>query len=132
MELVNCPRCRRVFTKIKCPVCPNCEKEEEEIFQEVKAYLYENSGIGIVDLSEATGTSIKKIQSYIKDGRIQMSEGSFLLRCSMCGVDIVEGNYCNKCTIKVHNELIDAKNSMKNANSTIRDDANHGFHNKRI
>ena len=82
MQASNCPRCGRLFTKIRSPVCPACEKAEEKGFEALRTYIDENPGCSLAELSEATNTPAKRILQYIRDGRLEISKGmaSCLLR----------------------------------------------------
>ena len=106
MQVINCPRCRKLFTKIKSPVCPACEKLEEEQFQELRKYVEENPMANVSQASEETGVSAKRILRYIREGRLIVPEGMKLeIRCTQCGAPITEGNFCDSCSKKMIENL---------------------------
>ena len=106
MEVVNCPKCRRLFTKIISPVCPQCEKLEEEQFQVLRTFIEDEPCANINEISRATGITTKRILAYIREGRIQVSEGLMgELKCRQCGEPIYEGNFCDSCTSKMAKNL---------------------------
>jgi flagellar operon protein (TIGR03826 family) len=108
VEVVNCPRCGKVFTRIKNPICPACEKEEELIFQSVKEYIDEHSESTLSELSEGTGVSPKKILRYIREGRLEISSGMRGdVRCEVCGGPVSHGRYCDACKIKMNQNITD-------------------------
>lgn len=102
MESRNCPKCGRLFTYIKDPLCPECMKAEEETFQKVRAYLKEFPGNSIAQVSRDTGVSPRKINKYLRDGRLEVTEGlSDFLTCMNCGKPITTGKFCRDCSSKL-------------------------------
>ena len=106
MEVTNCPRCGKIFTKIKSQLCPICEREEEKTFQNLKEFMDENARCTLGELSEATGVSAKKILRYIREGRLEISKGmQGDVRCEICNRPINIGHYCDSCRIKVSQNI---------------------------
>ncbi len=102
METKNCPKCGRLFTYVKNSICPDCLKEEEETFQRVRAYLKEFPGQSISQVSEATGVPPRKISKYLRDGRLEVTDGlSGFLTCMNCGKPIHTGKFCRECSTKL-------------------------------
>lgn len=106
MEARNCPRCGRVFYYIKSPVCPECEKKEEEAFNVVREYLNENPKHTIAEITRDTKVSTKLINKFLREGRLEITEGlnGFLL-CMNCNKPIMTGKYCNDCASKFSKKL---------------------------
>ena len=107
MEMVNCPKCGKVFNRTSAsPICKACEKLEEEIFESVRKYLEDNPNCSMAALAEATDVSPKKILRYIREGRIEISnDGGIDLRCAQCGKPIKKGRYCDQCVISINQEV---------------------------
>ena len=109
MTPTNCPRCRKLFNKIRSSVCPACEKIEEEQFDVLRRFLQDNPKSSITEASEASEVPPKRILRYIREGRLVVPEGSPLeLRCAQCGVNIYEGIYCSSCSKKMAGNLAGA------------------------
>jgi flagellar operon protein (TIGR03826 family) len=107
MTATNCPRCGRVFTKIKSPVCPACVKEDDKVFEVVREYVKENPDQSINEVSEQTEVPVKRIIQYIRDGRLEVSSGiSADVGCAQCGKPIVSGRYCSKCALNIKTDLL--------------------------
>ncbi len=104
MHIVNCIRCKQTFAMTNQPICPDCIQKEEEQFEEVKAFLDENRGATIEEIIEATEVPIKRIQKWLKDGRLEGIQGSGL-KCAKCGVPITKGKYCPSCAKKLESDL---------------------------
>ena len=111
MEIINCARCRKVFTQIKSPLCPACEKEDEELFQSLRDYIEEHDNCTLSELSDATNVTPKKILGYIREGRLQISKGmQGDIRCEQCNCPISIGRYCDACMIKMDQKIKDMFN----------------------
>jgi len=108
MDVRNCLKCKKVFTYFNSPFCPDCVKEEETVFERVRAYIKENNACTMADVVEATGVSIKKITRYLKEGRIEISkgmEGQGVLDCELCGKEITKGKFCDSCAVKISQDM---------------------------
>jgi len=108
MEVINCPRCGKIFTMIKDPLCTACMKKEEEIFISVKNHIEENPQCTLQELADETGVSTKKILQFIRDGRLEISKGmAGTLRCDSCNAPITSGRYCDTCLVEIDQDIKD-------------------------
>lgn len=108
MAMTNCPRCGKLFNQIRLPICPECEKNEEEEFKRVKEYVTDNPGANISEIVTETDVPLKRIQKFLRDGRLEVSKGLVgTLRCSVCGEPITKGRMCEACTLKTAEKIDD-------------------------
>lgn len=107
MSIKSCPKCKKIFSPIGGSViCPECMKIEEEEFEKVRVYLRENRGADINTVSKETGVPTKKIFKYLREGRLEVTEGmADFLKCEKCGISIRTGQYCRACSEKVSKDL---------------------------
>ena len=106
MEPTNCPRCGKVFMKIKDSICAECVKEVDQKFEEVRAYVKEHPHRTIKEVSEACDVSVKSILRYIRDGKLEASAGiQSEITCSKCGIPIPSGRMCKKCASEVGHQI---------------------------
>lgn len=106
MDLRNCKKCNRVFSYTGSDICSRCAGNDIEDFKKVKEYLYENPGATIVEVSEETEVSEKKILRYLRENRIEIREAdNLLLDCQRCGKPIQSGRFCDKCTHEMQREF---------------------------
>ncbi|MCL2855158.1 MAG: hypothetical protein FWE21_06015 [Defluviitaleaceae bacterium] len=112
MELANCRKCKKVYTKIRSVICPCCEKEEEGLFLSVQDYLRENPKSPLSEVAEATGVTAKKILGYIRDGRLEVAKAEGL-HCRNCGEPISAGHFCTGCQDRVAKEAESLLASMR-------------------
>ena len=55
--------------------------------------------------ADATGVSVKTIQKFLYQGRIEIPDGSdSYIKCQMCGADIRYGRFCPDCMAKLNKE----------------------------
>ncbi len=113
MDIANCPRCGKIFTKMSEPICANCLKEEEEQFKLVKKYVDEHPDCIIADVVEATGVSEKKVLKYVREGRFEATAHLSSTTCEKCGRPIRMGKYCEKCILEINDDVSKAFTEKK-------------------
>ncbi|MCR5032715.1 MAG: flagellar protein [Lachnospiraceae bacterium] len=114
MNVRNCRKCGKIFNYVAGPpICPNCRKEQEDKFQEVKKYVYEHPGVGIHEVSRECEVETSQIQQWIREERLEFSTDSDIgLTCEKCGAMIRSGRFCEKCK----NEMANGFNAAIGAN----------------
>lgn len=121
-DVRNCKKCGKIFNYIGgAPICPVCMQSEEEDFQKVKAYLYENPGSSITQVSTDLDISIEKIRRFLKEGRLEITgdDGNLTLECENCGKSIKSGRFCEACERDLASGFRVAANQIKSElNST--------------
>ncbi|MCL2235194.1 MAG: MerR family transcriptional regulator [Defluviitaleaceae bacterium] len=111
MEMANCRKCRKIYARIRSQICPECEKEEEQLFSVVQDYLRDNPKAPLTQVAEATGVSAKKIMNYLREGRIEVAVP--VLQCDGCGTLISTGKLCEDCQKKVASNWENMASSMR-------------------
>lgn len=101
MDVRNCKRCGKIYNYTGSGVCNNCLRQEQEDFEKVREYLFNNPNSTTAEVSEATGIELKVISRFLKEGRleadyIKMSDDSEL-SCEKCGKPIKSGRFCEIC-----------------------------------
>lgn len=106
MNVRNCTRCGRIYNYDGFKICPTCRRGDEEDFQKVKDYLYENPGANIQEVHEATEIESSKIIDFLREGRLEIGDGSnLILECEKCGTSIRTGRFCDRCASGLQKEL---------------------------
>lgn len=103
MELINCKECGKLFSSSGKKVCPDCRQSEEEKFQLVKEYLWENPNSTVKKVSEETGVEEGLIIKFMREERLA-AEGlviDYSLKCKHCGTEIKSGLFCKSCRTKM-------------------------------
>lgn len=108
MKVKKCIRCGKLFKvdNLNLELCPYCVKLDNEDFEKIRTYLYEHNTATSVQLSEATGISIIQIERYLKNGRLEIPEGSpIYIKCERCGAEIKSGRLCPECSLSLSNAM---------------------------
>ena len=115
MEVTNCKNCKRLFNYLSGPkICPECQRELEDKFQEVKEYLSSHQNAGIDEVSKETEVSVKQIKEWIREERLVLSSGlGGEIVCEQCGAPIATGRFCVQCKAEITNNLSSALNKPK-------------------
>jgi len=104
LNIRNCKECGKIFQYDGISkLCYQCRKKDDERFNTVKQYLYENPKSSIEKVSEETGVSKETILRYLREGRLEIAEGTpgLVLDCERCGVAIRTGRYCKSCATAI-------------------------------
>ena len=107
MEVMNCKGCRRLFNYLGgVPLCPNCLKERDDKYHQVKQYIYDNPRANIQKVAEDNDISVQQLWNWVREEKLQFAEGSLAgLTCEKCGKTIRSGRLCNQCKDQMVNEL---------------------------
>lgn len=78
--------------------CQHCNKILLDDFGKVRRFLEENGPAPSVIIAAATGVDTEVIGYLLKDGRVEIVEGSkYYLQCTKCGCSIRSGRFCMEC-----------------------------------
>ena len=78
--------------------CYDCGNKEIDDFGKVKDYIDENGPSSGVIISEKTGVPMGIINELLKEGRLEIPEGSLVyINCESCGCSIRYGRFCPDC-----------------------------------
>jgi len=114
MEAMNCPRCGRVFVRIREAVCEACVKQEEDNFEKVREFVKEHPHKTIKEVAEECEVPMKRILGYIRDGRLEASGGMHgEITCSKCGKPIFAGRMCETCILDTSFQISDMKEASR-------------------
>ena len=124
LDMYNIPRvCKEcggvmVFKGVGEYHCELCGAVDYDDYGKVRGYIEQHRGATAAQIENAVGVSQRTIRHLLKDGRLEIAEGSKVyMRCELCGKQIRSGQYRPDREIKVHRNL-EAKQRemmMKNA-----------------
>ena len=82
--------------------CPGCGRKELTDFGKVRRFLDTNGPQPAIVISDATGVSLEVIDGFLKQGRVEIPDGSEVyIKCQKCGTDIRYGRYCPECMMQM-------------------------------
>ena len=96
----KCDKCggRYIFQGAGKYICEDCGNVVYDDFGKLKAYIDEHGPSPGIVISEATGVSINKINKLLRQGRIEIPDGSGqYIPCERCGEPIRYGRFCPAC-----------------------------------
>lgn len=106
MNVGNCPRCGKVYVKNVKSLCPDCLREDEQMYEQVYRYLRDHPRSTATQVAEGTGVPEERVLAFLRDGRIQAAEWlNVEYPCERCGTTISTGRYCEKCAKEVQSSL---------------------------
>lgn len=114
-ELRYCKECRKLFQYVSgIALCPECKKKDDKEFEQVRSFLRDYPGANMQEVSQYTGVNPNKINRWLKEERLEVSEGSpVAINCEKCGVRIRSGRFCVECSKSLAREIMQARNEMK-------------------
>jgi len=114
-EIRYCKECRRIFQYLNGPVlCEVCRKKDDEDFEKVRNFLRDYPGANMQEVSNATGVKPSKIHRWLKEERLEVSEGSpVALNCERCGIRIRSGRFCVECSKLLAKEIMQARSDLR-------------------
>ncbi len=73
-----CRHCQKVFrSRFKTYTCEECKQIDADQFDDIEAYLKEYPNSNALQISEALGITAFEVLNYLKEGRLNISRGSF-------------------------------------------------------
>ena len=116
--------------------CEQCGELAYDDYGKVRNYIEEHKGANAMEVEQATGVSQKVIQRLLREGRLEVAEGSkAYLHCDLCHKPIRSGRFCPECETKVHRSMeakqreISSRNNVQGfgSNQKTSDDGQRRF-----
>lgn len=107
MDVRNCKSCGRLFNYFGGQLfCPSCMTRLDEVFKQVKEYIYENPGAGVQEIAEEFEISVAIIHRWIREERLSFADNSDIgIECEGCGQSIKTGRFCKSCKDQLAHSL---------------------------
>ena len=123
MNLSNCSRCNRVFSKNVAgeEVCSACLKESEVSYRKIFDYFTSRPAATAKEIAEGTGVDIKEIHRFVRERRLQLAKVQQTASCEKCGGPIFGGRFsgklCDNCREKIATDL---KKDFQKSRSSLK------------
>lgn len=104
----TCPSCGGAleYKSLGEYICKSCRYVARDDFGKVRYFIEKNGPSPAVIISEATGVAIDRINDFLRQGKIEIPEGSDIyIKCEKCGTDIRYGRFCPACAAKLSKQL---------------------------
>jgi hypothetical protein len=124
LKLAQCVRCRRVFPRVKAPVCPDCQPDEDADFEKIREVLDYDSELTPEQAAEKAEASVECVLRMLDEGLISNAAQPGALRCGRCGRPAISRakRLCQACLIKLDSEFTKAVSTTR-INKRLRDEA---------
>ncbi len=115
MPLATCARCKKMFNKVRSPVCPKCVPAEDEDMEKVRKVLNEEEGLGAEAVAEKAEVDIRVVLRMVEQGLVQDVSLSGSFSCGRCGAPAISPTkrLCQACLSKLEQEVAQMKASIK-------------------
>lgn len=105
MDIRNCKRCSRIFQYRGNKYCHSCILELDEIFIQVRDYIYDHPNATVIEVSDELDVDEDIILDFLKEGRLELSSPGLDYVCERCKKPIVTGRFCNLCIEELNREM---------------------------
>jgi ribosomal protein L37E len=115
MALASCQRCKKLYEKLRSPICPNCEVLEEDDYEKIRQALVDHPNSSAEQLAEVSGVMIECVLRLLAQGRIQTTAANKGAKCGRCGAPAisVSKKLCEGCLQKLNAELAQQQGKIK-------------------
>ena len=116
MPLAKCPRCNKLFEKLRFPVCPGCQDAEEADYDLIRETLDKTPNLNAEQVADATQINVAVITRMRKEGLIaNVAAGELGVKCGMCGAPAISQNkkLCQACLEKLNARVTKMQSKIK-------------------
>lgn len=121
MELRNCIRCGKVFMYVSKRVCPECQREVDELFEKVRKYVKANPGAAVMEIAAALDVDEQLISDFVREGRFDVVSEAISVACERCGKPIRRGRLCEACAASLTQEIQDTNAAAQPEETSLRE-----------
>jgi len=127
-KLKNCNKCGRVFQaeEIGQKFCDRCKGNEEDLFNKVREYIYDNPDTNVMEVSEELEVDEDLILKWLRQGRLELKGDGVGYPCDRCGKSINSGRFCSACQGELKNGFAEAFGESKKGEAPKEDDSKAG------
>jgi len=115
MPLATCPRCKKMFNKVKSSVCPKCQEAESADCDKIRSVLDARPNLNAEQVAAEADVDVHVITRMLDDGLISNVSLSEQVKCGRCGAPAISRSkkLCQACLEKLNAEVAQAQAQMK-------------------
>ncbi|MBY0450245.1 MAG: hypothetical protein K2X01_06435 [Cyanobacteria bacterium] len=105
MNLTNCRQCGKLYQRGVGYLCPDCQKNTSDTFQNLVTYIKENPNLHLREIAAACHVSERELESLVFDGKLGATSTLVVTDCNSCKATVThtqrKGRLCHKCSGKL-------------------------------
>lgn len=105
---IKCKQCGGKLSYLYSGIyqCDDCGFQDMDDFGKIKKYIEVNGPSPAIMISKGTGVSMSIIDDYLKQGRVEIPDGSpYYIKCEKCRTDIRYGRFCPDCVRELAGDI---------------------------
>ena len=115
MPLASCVRCNHIFDKIKEPVCPKCQPDEDKDYDKIREVLDQNPNLNCEQVAAAADVDVACVTRMLDQGFIANVSMSDAVECGICGAPAISPSkkICQACLEKTNARIAIMQSELK-------------------
>lgn len=115
MALTTCPRCNRIFDKVRSSVCTKCQEAEDGDYDKIRTVLDRSPGLNAEQVAEEAGVPVACVMRMLDEGLIANAGFAKDVKCGMCGAPAISMSrkLCQACLEKLNAQVARQQASLK-------------------
>jgi len=115
MPLATCPRCKKMFNKMKASVCPKCQEAENADYDSIRSVLDAKPSLNAEQVAAEAEVEVQVVTRMLDDGLIANISLSDQVKCGRCGAPAISRSkkLCQACLEKLNAQVAQAQAQMK-------------------
>lgn len=108
MALATCPRCKKMFEKVRSLVCPKCQDDETADYDKIRAILDTDPDLNAEQVSVEADVDVPCVMRMIDEGLISNVDMADAVKCGRCGAPAISRNkkLCQACLEKLNVKVL--------------------------
>ena len=115
MPLASCVRCNKMFTKVKSPVCKNCQDDEDSDYERIRMIIEKDENLNVEQVAEEAEVDISVVRRMVDTGLVKQVTLGEKVVCGKCGAPAISMSkkLCQACLDKLNAQVAKAQAQIK-------------------
>lgn len=113
MTIAQCPRCGKVYSRVRTGVCFSCLPAEDEDYNKVHEAMIELHEASVEEISEVSGVGREVVMRMLEQDLIS-NVSSKAFECGRCGGRAISASkkLCQKCLSELDQQVVAARRAL--------------------
>ena len=115
MALSTCPRCKKIFDKVRTSVCTKCQSAEDTDFDKIRQLLERSPNLNAEQAAKEAEVSVACVMRMMDEGLISNTNLTEQIKCGRCGAPAISMSkkLCQACLEKLNTQVAQAQSKIK-------------------